>query len=401
MLTLEQLVTPVTEDEALATILEVLGQVGFQATSWQSGSIQVLTLRMFARTWSKLSKTIALIAAGGFTTLAATTDGGSPFLRLLAKYFYKTDFLPAQNTIGQILLTSTATAPLLTFAAGDIIVSDSPQGTENANTFTCTEGGSLGPDSTLSVEFKADIAGARGNIAPGSTLYIWTPALIGITATNPALVPDSNTWVTTPGQDEESDARLLLRCLGRWERLTYGNTDGAYVGWALEALPALTRVQIASAAGDGTVRLIGATDLGAIDAGQITTIEDYIDGATDGVGRRPLNDIFSAEGSVTVTTPPITVTAYCVAGARAAAPAAITAKLLTFIGKQPIGGVRLTGTHGRILYDDLLDTAKTALTGVRSVALSISSDVLLNPGEIYLPTITVNTVLVPPGTSGT
>lgn len=396
MLTLEQMITPVTEDEALQTILDILSQAGFQATSWQSGSIQILTLRLFAKIWSKVAGQISLIAAGGFTTLAATTNGGTPFLRLLAKYFYDIDYLPAQATIGQVLLTASAAAPVTTWSAGDIIVSDSPVGTDGAQTYTITTGGSLSPGNAASYEFKANVPGAAGNIAPGTTLYLWTP-LVGITPTNPALVPDSNTWVTTPGQDEESDARLLMRCIGRWSRLSYGNVQGAYVGWALEALPALTRVQVAGAAGDGTVRIIGATALGAIDSGQQATIVDYINGVTDGKGRRPINDIVSAEGAATVTSPAITVTAYATPAAQDLASPTITAKLLTFFGQQPIGGVRLQGNQGRILYDDILDTAKHALAGVRSVSLSITDDVLLNPGEIYIPTITVNVLPVAPG----
>jgi hypothetical protein len=402
MLTLQQLVTPLTEDEALAQSLAILQQLGLQTTSWQSGGMQLTTIRLFARVWSKLSATISLVAAGGFPGLAATTSGGSPFLTLLAKYFFSITRLEAQSTIGQILFTSSAGAPVNTWSAGDLIASDSPSGTAGARTYTCTEGGTLGPNATLSVEFKADIAGANGNIAPATTLYLWTP-LVGVTPTNPALVPDSNTWVTTPGQDEESDSRLLDRCTGRWSRLGYSNTDGAYKGWALEALPALTRVQIASAPGDGTVTLIGATDLGPIDAGQITTIENFVNGVNDGIGRRPMNDIFDADGAATVTTPALTVTAYCLAsladmdGSFNSTKSAISAALLTFIGKQPIGGVKLQGTQGRILFDDLLETAKTAKKGTRSVTLSISSDVLLSDGQIYLPAITVNVLPVAPG----
>jgi hypothetical protein len=232
VLTLNQLVTPVTEDQALQTILDTLTDAGFQVTSWQSGAIQLTILRLFAKVWAQLSQTIADIAAGGFTTLST-----SSFLTLLARYFYNLERLAPQATIGKFLLTSSAAAPLATWGAGDIIVADQPNGTSGANTYTVNASGTLAPGSTVSVEFKADVAGSAANIAPGTTLYLWTP-LVGITATNPPLTP-SNTWITTAGADEESDGRLIARCLGRWSRLTYGNTDGAYIAWALEALPAL------------------------------------------------------------------------------------------------------------------------------------------------------------------
>ncbi len=60
-----------------------------------------------------------------------------------------------------------------------------------------------------------------------------------------------------------------------------------------------------------------------------------------------------------------------------------------------------------MLFDDLLDTAKSALGDsadtvaskrlIRSVILNITSDVLLSPGQIYLPAIAVNVLLVAPG----
>lgn len=397
MLTLDQLTTPITEDEALETSLTILSQLGFQATSWQSGGIQRTLLSLFCKTWAQLSTIINAIANGGF----ASTSSGA-WLTLVAKYVFNIARLDAQATIGQILLTNSG-GGTNTFAAGDIIVADQPNGTASANTYTCTAGGTLGPHTTLSVEFKANVAGAAGNIAPGTTLYLWTP-ISNVTATNPALVPTSNTWVTTPGADAESDQRLALRCLSAWPQRTYSNTNGAYIGWALTALPALTRAQMVTAPGNGTVQLVGATALGAIDSGQITTIEDYINGVSDGIGRRPLNDIFTAVGATTVTSPALTVTAYCIASAINTAPALITAALLNYIGNIPLGGTLLTGSQGRVLFTELLAAINpvpfvplSGIAGVRSASLNITSDVLLSPGQIYLPAITVNTLLVAPG----
>jgi hypothetical protein len=399
MLSLSQLVTPVTEDEALETCLSILSQFGFNATTWQSGSVQLMIVRLFCRIYSAWTNTVAEVAAGGFTTLASTA-----FLRLLAKYFYDIDYIQAQPTIGQFLLTSSAGAPVHTFVAGDVIVANVASGEEGIS-YTCTEGGTLNPGSTLSIEFKADVAGADANLAPDTALFLWTP-LVGVTVTCPALVPDSNTWITTPGANDESDARLVARCIGRWSRLTYGNTDGAYIGWALEALPALERVAIERAAGDGTVTIIGATTLGGLTGDQITEIEDYVNGVADGVGRRPINDIISVESAVEVTTPAITVTAYLLSEALDTAPAEIEASLLAYIGSIPIGGTKLTNDTGYVLVDSLLEACKSRPTssgkrepipGVKKIALSISADIELASNEIYAPAITVNTIPVAPG----
>ena len=285
MLSLSQLVTPVSEDEAIATAIKVLSDLGFNATSWQPVSAQLIFIRFFCRIYSRVTNVIADAAAGGFTTLAADLIEPS-WLRLLAKYFYKIDYLQAQPTIGKFLLTSSAAAPSLTFLPGDLIVADAATGTDGAHSYTCTEGGTLAPGSTLLVEFKADVAGSDSNIPPDTTLFLWTPQ-VGVTVTNAALLPDSNTWITTPGADDESNQRLLTRCMARWSMLSYGSVEGAYVGWALEALPALERVTVKAAAGDLRVTLIGATSLGTLTGAQCTTITDYVNGVTDGVGRRP------------------------------------------------------------------------------------------------------------------
>lgn len=390
MLTLKQLTKEVTEDEALASILAILVQIGMQTASWQDGSIQLTILRLFARVYAALTTVIKEIASGGYLYLSSTD-----YLRLLAKYVFNLDYLQAQPTIGQVLLTSSAGAPTHTWIAGDIIVADAPQGTNGANSYTVTVGGTLNPGTATAFEFKADVAGRAANIAPGTTLYLWTP-LVGVTPTNPALLPASNTWITTPGEDEESDDRLVQRCVGRWARLSYANTDGAYRGWALEALPALTRVTIGSAPGDGNITIVGATALGPITAPQADAIEDYINGVLDGIGRRPLNDIVTAVPATTLSSPAITITAYVVSTIQDTAAASITQAVLDYIGSIPIGGVVLLGTQGRVLFSRMLKAAQD-VEGVVSVEFASETDVMLAVDQIYTPTITVNIFTVAPG----
>lgn len=388
MLTLQQLITPVTEDEALESSLAVLSELGFQTTSWQSGAVQLILIRLFSRVWSQLTNVIAAIASGGFTSLATTN-----WLTLLARYVYGLERNAAQSTIGIIRLTSAAGSPTHTWAAGDLIVADAASGATVFNAFTCTAGATLNPGTYVDIEFKADVPGIAANIAPSTTLYMWTP-LVGVTATNPLVAP-SNTWITTPGQDEESDARLATRCLGRFEKLTYGNTEGAYRGWALDAVPEITRVTVLSAPGDGTVTLIGATSLGGLTGAQETDIEDYVNGVNDGIGRRPINDIFTAQSAVTVTTPAITVTAYVYPDDAATVPGLIQTALLAYFGSIPIGGTKLTTSAGYVLFDEINSRCK--VPGTKSISLSIAANIALGADEIYVPTITVNTVNVSPG----
>lgn len=397
MLTLQQLITPPTEDEVLATILAALQEMGFEATSWQDGSIQLTILRTLARLMAALGVTIQQIAAGGFLVLAGSgaIPGTSAFLQLLAVYFYDRTPYPARATIGQVLLTSIPAAPLHTFAAGDLTVSDQPAGTAGANTYTNTAGGSLAPGSTLSVEFKSDAAGQQANIPTGTTLYLWTP-LVGVTPSNPVYLT-SGTWITTPGQDQESDASIVARCIGRWSQLTYGNINGAYEVWARQALPALTRVTVQSAAGDGTVVLVGATAIGPLSGPQCTTILNYLNGTTDGIGRRPLNDIVSVIPATTLSSPALTIDAYVTSDVFDTISATMSAALTAYIGTIPIGGTKLTvPSSGVVLYSELVAIAQDLL-GVRKVAFSISADISLGATDIYTPAITIVPHSVQPG----
>lgn len=397
MLTLQQLVNPPSEEQVLSTMLAALQQLGFEATSWQDGAIQLTILRTIAKLMASLGSTIQLIAAGGFTVLAGSGEiaGTSAFLRLLAQYVYNITPGEATQTIGQVLLTSIPAAPLYTIAAGDLVVSDQPAGSAGANTYTNTTGGTLAPGSTLSLEFKSDIAGQDGNIPTGTTLYLWTP-LAGVTPSNPAYL-SLGTWITTPGSDEESDASIVAKCIGQWSQLTYGNTNGAYEVWARKALPALTRVSVQSAPGDGNVTIIGATALGPLTSPQCTTIEDYINGTTDGVGRRPLNDIISVIPATTLSTPALTINAYVTSDVIDTIQADMANALLTYIGTVPIGGTKLTiPSVGVVLFEELQAIAQR-LPGVRKAVLSISADIPLGATEIYTPAITVNVFPVQPG----
>ena len=384
MLSLSQLITPVTQAQALQTILNVLSQAGFQATSWQSGSIQLTLLNLFANTWSNLTQTIANIAAGGFTSLATGN-----WLTLVAQYIYGINRLNATSTVGTMVLASTAPGTT-TFNAGDIIVSNSPSGTPGAQTFTVSVGGSVLSGGTLSVAFTANTPGSAGNIAPNSTLYLWTP-IPGITVTNP-VISGTSTWITSPGQDAETDARLAARCLAKWSQLSYGNVNGAYAGWAFAALPTLTRVSVQSSPGNGNITVIGANSLGPISNGDCTTIANYINGVTDGVGRRPINDILTVTPATTYS-PAYTPTLNVRPDVVNTIAATVTNALNAYCGTIPIGGFKLLGGSGIVPFAQLIAIAQ-GIDGVRSLSGFPTADVSLTSTQIFTPSwaFTVNQV---------
>ena len=278
MISLTQLLSPVSEDDLLAYLLGTLDSLGFQATSWQSGSVARTTFQVLARFGADLSQSIASMASGGYAGLAT-----GPYADLAGQYQFKLTRVPASSTVGQMVLTSSAAAPPHTFATGELLISDGAFDS-SANTYQLVSGPGAGPwtlapASTMLITVAAAVPGAKANALPpnSATLTLLTP-LVGVTVSNPPNPPTTpvNTWITAPGVDVETDGpsgRYNARMLGRWDRLTYSNTAGAYRAWVLEALPAVTRLSVREGSTPFSVHIVCATALGGIDAGQISDLE--------------------------------------------------------------------------------------------------------------------------------
>lgn len=397
MLSLRQLLTPVSEDDLLAFFLDVLNSLGFQATGWQSNSAARTLTQLFARVTSDLTFSIADIVAGGFAGLAK-----GPYADMLGQYTFNLTRILATPTLGQMVLTSNIAAPVHTWADGELLIADAAQGS-GANTYTVDSIGvtTLNPGTSIAVFVRAAVPGSAANrLAPNSpALQLWTP-LVGVTVSNPPNPPTTpaNTWITQPGTDNETDGpggRYNARMIGRWDRLAYGNTDGSYTAWVLQALPAVTRLSVRAGSAPEIVHIVAATALGGIDAGQITTILNYLNGVTDGVGRRPLNDVPEVVSANQVTAPPLVLKITVQSAFSADAVSRVSAALVAFQGSLPIGGKRigLSGT-GKILLADLYKTVM-AQQGILDVDFSLTADVPLGQDDIYVAVPAVSMVIQP------
>lgn len=397
MLSLRQLLTPVLEDDVLAFFLDTLDSLGFTATSWQSNSGARTIVQSFARVVSDLTFAIADITAGGFAGLAT-----GPYADMVGQYTFKLTRVLASSTLGQMVLTSDIAAPIHSWGDGELLIADGDQG-QSAHTFTVDSVGTttLNPGTSILVMVRAAVPGAASNqVAPNApNLQLWTP-LVGVTVSNPPNPPitPANTWITSPGADKETDGpsgRYNARMLGRWDRLTYGNTDGAYTAWTLEALPSITRLSVREGTGEGTVRIVAATAIGGIDSGQIQAIKDYLNGVADGVGRRPINDILEVVSANEVSIPPLGVSIVVASPFATDAIARVAAALVAFQGALPIGGKKLLNSStGKVLLADLYKTV-TAEQGVLDVDFSFTNDIPLGADDIYVAIPSVVMVIQP------
>ncbi len=393
-LSLRQLLTGVTVDQVRTGLLGLLDGFGFQATSWQATSAARILVEAVSSLVSDATFAIVDIAGSMHAGLAS-----GPYADQLGTLTFNLPRVQATPTQGVMLFTSSAAAPAHTFAANSLLIADSPA--DDANTFTVTTGGTINPGTTLAVNVTAAAPGTAGN-APANltTLELRTP-LVGVSVTNPPQPPTTpvNTWITVSGTDAETDGvggRYNARMIGRWDRLTPNNTEGAYRAWALEALPALTRLIVRRSDGEGRIRITGATITGGLSGGQITTITDYINGVSDGVGRRPINDVLDVVSAASVVTPALNVSIVVHSPFSADAISRVTAALLALQAAQPIGGTFLPGaSFGVVLLSDLIAECK-AEAGIVNVSFpSFSGDIPLGPDDLYLAVPNVTMTVVP------
>lgn len=382
MLTLSQLTTRITDAEALELILTKLEEVGFAGTSWQEGSIQRTFFTGIAFLYAGLTNTVADIATSLFPKLATGV-----WQQVLGEHWYDLPIQSATVAKGEMVVSLSAAAAPASWAAGELVVADSA--TTPANSFRIQEAGSLSPGGSDSFIWHAESPGEAGNIPNNTTLFMWTP-ITGMTVTNPA-ISGTSTWLTEAGKDQESSTRYAERMIGRWSRLTYGNTEGAYRAWAFEALSALTRVVVLEGALDGHVRVIGATSTGGLTGGQITTISDYIHGVTDGVGRRPINDVVSVESATSKTTPTLNLTVTCDSAFAADAAGRVQVALTALFGALAIGGEIISPSTVGFVFASRIYSTIMALTGIRNVS-GVPSDISMGSTEIYTPTINVTVI---------
>jgi uncharacterized phage protein gp47/JayE len=388
MLSLTQLTSSVTKDQALQLVLDELTSLGYAATSWQSGSIQYTLIQMLAQAISDFSVLQARYNKGYFPSLAE-----KEFQDLLGTYVYGIPRNPAVSTLGKMVLTSSAAAPLHTWGVGELIIAD--QSTAPAQTYLVQEAGSLSPGDSLEVAVEAQVGGGAGNIPANITLYMWTP-LVGVEATNPPITDPvtgvlSTSWITTYGADEESLARFAERMQLRWAATVSPGTADGYKALALEALPAMTRCDVREGVTAGSVLITGATVDDGLTGDEISTIEDYFDGSYDGKVRRMLNDTLYVQSAAVLTTPALTLDVSVDSVFANDAASRITEALRNLFGDLPIGGeVIAPSTVGKIYQSRMIEEIM-AQKGVRRVS-GVPADITLLSTQIYVPTITITVV---------
>lgn len=358
-LSLQQLLTPSSEDESLASIIEILEGLGFAASSWQSGSIQRTMIQLLARLHSDASNTTYAITAGRLNDLA-TGD----WLSLKSSSDFDNERIAAVATQVNGKISDPLNVGPQTIVLGQLVATD-----QDGNTYRNVTAGTILLGGTLTLLFEAEVAG--GASIP-SSLELAT-SLAGFVFELPV---DA---IQRVGADAESDSRLRERNKTKWSTLAYAAPADAYVSWALAASAAVTRAWVddLNPRGPGTLDLYVAGPGGAVDPSVLVDVLDYIEGNVDGIWRRPLGsdlEVFSATSATVGITGDLYVQpAFDLTQVKDAVEFEVTALLQAL----PVGGTVTVAA----LYSTIMGTA-----GVRNVHLSApASDTTVAASAVPVP----------------
>jgi phage-related baseplate assembly protein len=347
-LTLEQVRTIITRDEALDELITVLQSLGFNTTAWQTGGVRLTLLTGCAEVWAQMSTVASALSYFHFNDDATSTS-----LTALSSSHYDNTRVAATRTVGDVDLIGAAVGPPHVVAIGDLVVADNI----NGYTYRNITGGVVPASGTLTLSWQAEVAGEDRNVADSTIDILQTP-LAGVTCNNPG-----PSWRTTDAVDEETDAVLRLRNSTRWSTLSYATSAGAYEQFALAADSTVARVFVYdTVASTGVLSVFIASSSGALGAGVVTTVQTAID------LQKPLTADVTVI-SVTEVAQNFTAEIFVTASLNnAAKQAEIEAALDTYINGLPIGGTVLPAgaPQGYMLFSEV-NEAISSITGVENI----------------------------------
>lgn len=346
LLSVQQLLTPSTRDQARATAVTVLQALGLQPQNWAKGGIASSVLTAAAALYASASTQLSNAIAQQWNP---TASGGG--LQLLSKYFY--GVTPPQPTFatGLEVLTNRG-GGVYSYAPGQaFFVSTVANAAGVYPVYTNTDAIALGAGSPSSPTTQTigiacmNVQGSGGNANPGFVSSLVT-SMLGVSCTNPAAIVGTDAL-----QDD------ALRALNVASLAVTGNAFGprAAYAYAIQAATNVTtglpvnvnRWSISIDSHTGEVTIIVASPAGPVSTDDLQGISNSIEALArpDGVTVLPGAAGFPSQ-PYSATGQPYTATidVYVIAPRGTAAAALETAAedaLTTWFesSANPIGGL--------------------------------------------------------------
>lgn len=407
--TLADLTTPTTADHALTLSLSLCQQFGLPTQAWQPIQMIPTVIETNAVIAADASSSVALIAQGGYASLAAlmVDANGAPittWMQLRATDQYGITPGPATFASGPVPYTNTS-ATSYPYSPNNPLHA---QNQVTGATYTSTGTGTISGSTSGTVNFQADVAGASGTSGTGVTLTLTTP-LAGVTLT--ALAQ------SLVGSDAESNQNLLTRGRNKLSTLApIQSTDQAgpvangargvydYVARTIpqassaSAVPPyavtspITRTSKSDATGTGLLTVWIANAMGTPPAEDIAAVRAACNALVTGDGV-----LLTVAGAVPVSIG-VQGTVYLRSSSGITSDGAktnIADALATYISNVPIGGVT-TSSPNIVPFSDILQTVFDANRGTSDVQLTTPSGntALASDAVPQLGTVAITIVFV-------
>lgn len=259
-LSVEALISMLSEDEFLALGLELAAALELPVTSWRDGDPTRTYYHFLARALARYDGVNAEFVKSGFLD-----DAEGDWLALLAYEVYGVTKQEDAAATPTVTFTNTG-GGVFSLEAGQLVVKSelSGQTYHNAEAFALTAG------ETATFDFEADDPGANSSVSANDVDTIVAPSLLGVTIVSST---------ASLGADGETDAELRVRCRASVPAFSPASPLGAYEYVALSsALTGNTSINRAKAYGndDGTVTIYVATLDGAADAAAVTAAQNAV-----------------------------------------------------------------------------------------------------------------------------
>lgn len=381
MMSLDDLTTPLTVDQARLSIYSVLGQLGVDTTTWKPGAVVRTMIASVAILVSALSRLTSEIAKSGFLETAT-----GEWLRILALNVYGVTKIDATFATGPALLANSS-GGIYVLSDGELQITNQRTGATYVNVGPLTIPGN---SSNIPCTLTATEAG-NGSTALVTDVMLVSSPLPGVScALTAALV----------GLDAESDPSLRLRCSEKLGALSPNGPPDAY-GFAARgakrgdgSVIGVTRVRLTND-GFGNVDVYVADASGAIDPADLSFVDTAIQ-----TQAAPLAVTARIHNAIEVPTAVVcTVYAYNNSGLSIVQiQDAVTSVLVDFFASQPIGG-NIIGVSGAVYRNAIIAAiGRAAGAQIFNVTLSTpAADVALSVDQVATLTgATITVQLVPP-----
>lgn len=270
---IEDLTALETEDELFerfctdaATLDNPVDVRGMQPERWAVGQLHVE-----AKSHEQYQLRRKAIVESGWRQTALGDSLGA-----FGRGFHGLEKFGATYATHQIRLTDTG-AGATAIPAGDRVVY-AGNGQEFRNTALIN----VPAGSYVDADFKAEVAGADGNVAVG-TIAAFRAPIVGIAVSNPAIGSTGSSLVTS-GRDAETDAQFGARIDDHWGSVGSGGNAAAYRFWVHESFTVdaltstITRVKIIdnNPYGPGSIGVIIANASGGATVGELARVDAYL-----------------------------------------------------------------------------------------------------------------------------